>query len=196
MATALRSLNPKPPRDRRSASRRSARPNLGSPLPHHSAVVSPVRPLHRPIAPGPSAPRSITPRPATNIRQLPSQAPIPQWLRMLMRVQRGSTVITLILGAAALVVYSSAIFVQQQWSKDYQKLKSMQRSERQMIAAGEFLKNQIIQQAEQPGSGLVPKSSAHMLYLEPAPERSPVETQTNPVQMQSESAENEDLTGY
>jgi hypothetical protein len=115
---------------------------------------------------------------------------------MLIRVQRGSAVITLILGAAALVVYSSAIFVQQQWSKDYQKLKTMQRSERQMIAAGEFLKNQIIQQAEQPGSGLVPKTSSHMHYLEPAPERPVIESPVSPVQVEPEAANSEDPMGY
>ncbi len=103
-------------------------------------------------------------------------------------------IVAFILGAATLIVYSSAIFVQQQWSKDYQKLKTMQRSERQMIAAGEFLKNQIIQQAEQPGSGLVPKTSAHMLYVEPSADRPPVAVPANPV-VKSESAD-EDLTAY
>jgi uncharacterized protein HemX len=141
------------------------------------------------------AERSAVPSSSSSVRQLPTQPPLPLWLRLLIQAQRGSTLVVLILGAATLIVYSSAIFVQQQWSKDYQKLKTMQRSERQMIAAGEFLKNQIIQQAEQPGSGLVPKSSEHMIYLEPSADRPPVTLPANPV-VQSESASDGDPTAY
>lgn len=187
MATALRSLNPKPTRDRRRTARRRSHiqpvplsgPSRSAPAPRHPSIAQ----------------RSAVPSSSSSVRQLPTQPPLPLWLRLLIQAQRGSTVVVLILGAATLIVYSSAIFVQQQWSKDYQKLKTMQRSERQMIAAGEFLKNQIIQQAEQPGSGLVPKSSEHMIYLEPSADRPPLTLPANPI-VQSDSASDEDPTAY
>lgn len=195
MATALKSLNQKSIRDRRAAARRSAhlRPVPG---PARSAAISPTVPPLRSTAMSrrPGEPAAPSRSPAT-VRQLPTQRPFPLWLRLLIQAQRGSAIVALILGGATLIVYSSAIFVQQQWSKDYQKLKTMQRSERQMIAAGEFLKNQIIQQAEQPGSGLVPKSSANMIYLEPSADRPPVTLPANPI-VQSEPDSEEDPTAY
>ncbi len=193
MATALRSLNPKSTRDRRAAARRSAHLKPVSARPQ---AISPTsrQPLHHSGVAGRPAVTSTT-RSAAKVRQLPTQRPLPLWLRLLIQAQRGSAIVALVLGAATLIVYSSAIFVQQQWSKDYQKLKTMQRSERQMVAAGEFLKNQIIEQAERPGSGLVPKSSAHMIYLEPSADRPPVTPPTNPT-AEPEPASDEDLTAY
>ncbi len=84
-----------------------------------------------------------------------------------------------VLVTAALVVYGSTIYMQQNWSKGYNKLKSMQRSERQMIAAEGLIKEQLIQQAEQPEAGLVPRTSQHTVVLQIAPERVPVTA--NPV---------------
>lgn len=187
MATALRSLNPKPTRDRRgTATRRSHMQPVPLSGPSRSASV----PRHSNVAL-----RSVVPSASSSVRHLPAQPPLPLWLRLLIQAQRGSTIVVLILGVATLIIYSSAIFMQQQWSKDYQKLKTMQRSERQMIAAGEFLKNQIIQQAEQAGAGLVPKSSEHMIYLEPSADRPPVTLPANPV-VQSDSVSDEDPTAY
>lgn len=96
------------------------------------------------------------------------------WLRLLIQLQRGSVIVTFVLVTAALVVYGSTIYMQQHWSKGYNKLKTMQRNERTMIAAGELMKNQLIQQAEQPGSGLVPRTAAHTVVIEPQPPRAPV----------------------
>lgn len=110
-----------------------------------------------------------------NIQRLPERRPIPDWLRLLIRLQRGSVIVTFFLVTAALVVYGSTIYMQQLWSKEYRKLQTLQRSERQMIAAGSVLKNQIAQQAEQPGSGLVPQSPNSTILLKPAPERSGVQ---------------------
>jgi hypothetical protein len=116
------------------------------------------------------------------------------WLRLLMQLQRGSVIVTFVLVTAALVVYGSTIYMQQHWSKEYNKLKSMQRSERQMIAAGELMKNQLIQQAEQPGSGLVPRTAAHTLVVEPQPLRVPVNA--NPVVKVEPPAADSQPLGY
>jgi hypothetical protein len=113
---------------------------------------------------------------------------------LLIQLQRGSLIVTFILVTAALVVYGSTMYLQQLWSKEYRKLKTMQRSERQMLAAEGFLKNQIIQQAEQPGSGLVPKTPEHTIYLPSAPPRPapPV----NPIILKSEPSQGGEALGY
>lgn len=104
---------------------------------------------------------------------------MPTWLRLLIRLQHGSVIVAFVLVTAALIVYGSTIYMQQHWSKGYNKLKTMQRSERQMIAAEGLMKNQLIQQAEKSGSGLVPRTAEHTIVLEQAPERVPVTA--NPV---------------
>jgi len=167
MTSALKStqLKSKP---RRQAITRPQRSHLQTVYP---VAPTPVQPRQRP-KPHLAAVPNLPPRPA--VRQLPTHRPIPPWLRLLIQLQRGSVIVTFVLVTAALVVYGSTIYMQQHWSKEYRKLKTMQRSERQMIAAGELIKNQLIQQAEQPGSGLVPRTSEHTIVLEPAPARPPV----------------------
>ncbi|MBF2028118.1 MAG: hypothetical protein IGS48_15350 [Oscillatoriales cyanobacterium C42_A2020_001] len=172
MTTALRPTRPKP-KPRQQASRRPR---------SHLQTIAPVAPapLRHPIKKPPLAVVPNSPaRPP--VRQLPTRRPLPTWLRLLIQLQRGSVIVTFVLVTAALVVYGSTIYMQQHWSKEYRKLKTMQRSERQMIAAGELMKNQLIQQAEQPGSGLVPRTSEHTIVLEPSPSRARVAPTTPPV---------------
>ena len=172
MATALRT-QPKPmPRKQaaRSRSHLQAVPSAHPAQPRRTAPTSPNLP--QPKRHG----RSAT---APGVRALPTRRPMPIWLRLLIQLQRGSVVVAFVLVTAALVVYGSTIYMQQHWSKEYRKLKGLERSERQMIAAEGLIKNQLIQQAEKPGSGLVPRTTEHTLVLEPAPERVPVTA--NPV---------------
>ncbi len=109
---------------------------------------------------------------APTLYSFPSTTTIPSWLRVLLQTHRASIVVAFVLVIAALVVYGSTVYTQQLWSKEYRKLKTLQRSERQFLAAGELIKNQITQQAEQPGSGLVARSTSNMIFLKPAPLRS------------------------
>lgn len=171
MATALKTTQP------RSGPRNQA---TRSPRRSHLQVVQPA-PLPRQRQR--SAPAmSVVSDPAMppGVRKFPTRRPFPLWLRLLIQLQHGSVVVAFVLVTAALVVYGSTIFMQQHWSKDYRKLKNLERSERQMISAEGLMKNQLIQQAEQPGSGLVPRTSAHTIILDPAPERS-VPVTANPV---------------
>ncbi len=149
-------------------------PSSGS-LSRGTAVAA-IHPRQNPtLTPLPTATRSSS---RSSVRQLPTHRPLPLWLRWLVRVQRGSMVVTFVLAIAALVVYSSTVYTQNLWSKEYRKLKTLQRSERQLVAAGEVLKNQLAQQAERPGSGLVPKSPDSSLYLPPSPPRPLLDTAT------------------
>lgn len=149
----------------RSTSRPSRRQQAARQRSHLQPVNSSM--ARPPLTVVPAAPND-------RVRQLPTRRSLPMWLRLLIQLQRGSLVVTFILVTAALVLYGSTIYMQQHWSKEYRKLKTMQRSERQMVTAKELMKNQLIQQAEQPGSGLVPRTTDHTIFLEPAPDRVPV----------------------
>jgi len=160
MATALRSQRPTP-RDSRSdrfTNRQAPRRNPPLQPIQVATSVGNSQSFQSPLAAVPAAPAQSA------IRKLPTARPVPNWLRLLIQAQRGSLIVTFALVIATLIVYGGTVYMQQLWSKEYRKLKTMQRSERQMLAASEVLKNQIIQQAESPNSGLVAKSPQHTLF--------------------------------
>jgi hypothetical protein len=100
-----------------------------------------------------------------------SQRPKPIWLSSLLFLQRSSDLITFVLVAATLSLYSLTVYTQQQWSQSFRDLEKMQREERQLTAANEDMKNHLAQQAERPGTGLVPPTQASKIVLQPAPQR-------------------------
>ncbi len=192
MATALRSQRPTP-RDSRSdrfTNRQAPKRNVHlQPVPAGATSMS-----NRPSFKPPLA--TVLPTPAQSaVRKLPTARPVPNWLRLLMQAQRGSLIVTFALIVTTLVVYGGTVYMQQLWSKEYRKLKTMQRSERQMLAASEVLKNQIIQQAESPNSGLVAKTPQHTLIVESAPIRT-VKPAAIPVVIKAEASATVPPLGY
>lgn len=136
MATALRSQRPTPgdSRSERFTNRQA---------PHRTAHLQPVNGStsvrNSQSSKPPLAVVSLTPAPSA-VRKLPTASPVPNWLRLLIQAQRGSLIVTFALVIATLMVYGGTVYMQQLWSKEYRKLKTMQRSERQMLAASEVLK--------------------------------------------------------
>jgi hypothetical protein len=163
--------------DQKSANEKSLKPAGKRPTGKKTAASKPTanKPARNKLTPPSKASRSQRAKQLSQanaaVRQLPVQTPLPSGLRLLMFFQKSSLALTFVLVTAALFVYSTTMYTQQLWSKEYSKLKHMQRSERQMLTANEILKNQIIRQAEQPGAGLVPKGSENTIYLTPAPDR-------------------------
>lgn len=174
MSTAFRSTthSRRPPSTRRS------------PL---AAVPSPSRPVRRAPQSASSSLRAVPSAigrttanskssSAKTVRQLPSSRSFPLWLRVLIQAQRGSLVIAFVLVVATLMVYGSTVYTQQLWSKEYRKLKTLQRNEQEMTATNASMENQLALQAEKPGSGLVPQTPDSTLFLQPAPQRKPLVT--------------------
>jgi len=95
----------------------------------------------------------------------------PNWLRMLIGLERCVSVVTIALGAATVTVYGLTVSSGQQWSRDYNSLQSLQRYERQLRVANEVLKNQMAEQAENPDTGLVPQNPTNTIFIPPASER-------------------------
>ncbi|MGQ4647663.1 hypothetical protein [Lyngbya aestuarii] len=100
-----------------------------------------------------------------------SQQPTPLWLRSLIFLQRSSELASLVLVGTTLTVYSWTVYTQQQWTREYSKLQTLQRHERHMTTANEVLKNQLAQQAESPATGLVNPTPDNTIFLQPAKER-------------------------
>ncbi|NET58289.1 MAG: hypothetical protein F6K47_19665 [Symploca sp. SIO2E6] len=103
----------------------------------------------------------------------PSRQTAPMWLQVLLFLQRGSDIIAFLLVGSTLTIYSWTVYNQQQWAKEYRKLETLQRNERELTKTNEVMKNQLAQQAESPATGLINPTQANTIILPPAPERQP-----------------------
>lgn len=149
--------------------------------PGHLAIaqgsVAPVRSRHQrqQLTPQPHFsqpipfPVSTTPK---TVNPFPVERSRPAWLQGLMVFQQSFTLITLSLSVATLAVYSWTVYSQQLWGKEYDRLETLQRNERQLMTANEALKNQMAEQAETTESGLILPNSENTIFLQSAPSRS------------------------
>lgn len=96
----------------------------------------------------------------------------PFWLRSLVKAQTVSSVMTFLLVAAALFIYGSTVYSQQQWGTSFRKLENLRRLERKLLGANETLKTDLARQAEDPANGLVPPNVDKIIFLEPVPVKS------------------------
>jgi hypothetical protein len=151
---------------------RRPRPYRGSTLPnlqstHPQVSQTAVR------RPGATNPFDLPPqvRSTPVVRTLPQPQPLPTWLKLLMRVQKGSTVMTFLLMGTVLAVYGWTVVTQQRWGHEYRRWGALQKHEQQLMATNEVLKNQMAQQAENPKAGLVAPDPSSMIFLTPAAPR-------------------------
>lgn len=101
----------------------------------------------------------------------------PIWLSPLLFIQRSSDIVTFVLVASTLCLYSWTVYTQQQWSQEYRKLENLQRDERHLTTTNAVIKDQLAKLAEKPATGLVSPSPANTIFLTPAPQR---QARTNP----------------
>lgn len=90
---------------------------------------------------------------------------IPASLRSLLILQKTSSVVVFILMAAALSIYAWIVYSQQLWSKEYKKLETLQRDERQLTSTNETIKNQAAKEAEKQEFGLVPLTPDKNIFV-------------------------------
>jgi len=135
-----------------------------------SAVSNSSKPLSGKTKTGAGRDRQVTtikPRVQSVQTSLRSH-PVPMWCLRLRFWQRRVGIATSMLIAGTLVTYSSTVYLQQQWSKEYRKLENLQRQERQLTATNEMLKNQLAVEAEQPSIQLSPPNPADTIILQAA----------------------------
>ena len=105
------------------------------------------------------------------VKKMASARRLPLWLRLPVRIASVSSVLTSIVGVAVLAIYGTAVYSQQEWSKQYGKLEQLRREERQLIAKNEMLKKNSGDNAEAPESGLKYPASGNFIRLPASPPR-------------------------
>ena len=108
------------------------------------------------------------------LQPLPNRVPVPQWLQLMKQTERLSLVVASVLASGAIVTYGWAMYSQQQWGQEYRQLEKLRRNERQLTTNGEMMKNNIARTSDPKQYGLVPRSSAHIVVMPPAPPRPPL----------------------
>jgi hypothetical protein len=135
----------------------------------------------------PATPRQVAALPKMpNVTRLPNATKTPFWLRSLLKLHQGSMIVTFVLISSALTLYGWTVYSQQLWSQQYEKLMTLQRTERGMTAYGEVMKNNLAQQAQHAESNLVAQSPSNTIFLQPAPQRPAKTAATNTSQQESE----------
>lgn len=102
---------------------------------------------------------------------LPKQPRLPFGLRLLHRVQQGSTVLTGLLVTGALVVYGSSVYLDRSTNQAMVQLNALQSESQQLTTANESIKQSLAEQAVQEDSGLAPYQPGDMLFVKPEPRR-------------------------
>jgi hypothetical protein len=111
------------------------------------------------------------------VRPMPQPRPLPAWVRLLLRLQKASSLMTFLLMGSVLALYGWTVFTQQRWGHEYRRWEALQKHEQQLMATNEVLKNQMAQQAEDPKVGLVAPNPSTMIFLPPAPLRPAVQVE-------------------
>ncbi|MBE9176740.1 hypothetical protein IQ225_18045 [Synechocystis salina LEGE 06155] len=99
---------------------------------------------------------------------------LPTSLQVLLRFQQATSCLTLGVVATVLGVYGWTVYTPTLWSKEYQQLKALQQTERQLITNTEAIKHQLAQEADRPDSGLVKANPNQNIFL-------PAQTSSTPV---------------
>ncbi len=105
---------------------------------------------------------------SAEVRFLRSQ-PLPPKVQFLLLLQKGSSLLTFCLIGFALTAYAWTVYMPSLWSKEYQKLETLQRNERHLTTSNETLKNQLARKAERPESGLAQPHPSQALFLSRKP---------------------------
>ena len=81
----------------------------------------------------------------------------PQRLQRLAIAQRGVCLMTVTLVGLALGLYGQSVYQQRQWGQAYERLEDLKKIEQQGMTFNEVMKNNLAEQAEQPGSSMQPR---------------------------------------
>ncbi len=88
------------------------------------------------------------------IKQRKSQS-LPLWLKILLFTKNISSVVCWFSVALALIMYSMTVYAPELWTQKYNKLRNLQKRERQFTLGDETVKNQLANTASQVDSGFI-----------------------------------------
>ena len=118
-----------------------------------------------------SASDSITPAVFSRSVSSLGKPKLPFGLKLLNRIQHGSTVVTSVLITGALVLYGSSVYVDRSANRTMSELNRLQSDSQQLTAANEAIKQSMAEQAMSEGSGLEPYEAGDVLFVSPQPMR-------------------------
>jgi hypothetical protein len=151
---------------------RMSKPLSGIQVPRSSRARSTSPSRGSSIGPRPSSEKPFKARDSkTTLRAMPSQMPVPGWLRLLKKTEKASLVLALGLVTSAVATYGWAVYSQHQWGKSFNHLNTLRRDERQFLKSTELMKNDIARHNDPKQYGLVPRNSDHIVVIPPAPLR-------------------------
>ena len=104
-------------------------------------------------------------QPQTTPLITPPQQQLPTALQVLLGFQQTTSLVTLAIVGVVLGIYGWTVYTPLLWSKEYQQLKALQKTERQLVANTEAIKHQLAQEADRPNSGLVKASPDQDIFL-------------------------------
>jgi hypothetical protein len=142
--------------------------------PTPTATTIERRPAEVPLAAQPSSSIETVGASTTvkqQVRQLPRNNTVPNWLKSLLVVQRGSLIVFCSILVLSSIAYVCTVYTQSAWKTQHGQLKRLQKHERQQGVMTENLKNQMAIVAEQPDSGLVSPSPDRVIIVPKAPQR-------------------------
>lgn len=115
--------------------------------------------------------KRVTVDPETRALVLPDKPSLPVGLRLLNRVQQGSTVLTSVLVTGALLVYGSTVYLDKSTNRALAQLDALQGESQELTSANESIKQSLAEQAIREDSGLKPTEPGDVLFLAPMPRR-------------------------
>lgn len=108
---------------------------------------------------------------------------LPWRLRLLNRVQQGSTIVTGLLFTGALIAYGSTVYIDKSTGRALLQLDALQSESQQLTSANEAIKQSLAEQAALPDSGLEPYDPGDALFLSPEPQRETNAVEQTPAKM-------------
>jgi hypothetical protein len=99
------------------------------------------------------------------------QRSVPAWLRSLLTLQRGATLMFGLVFGLSAIGYGYTVYTQDVWKQQHRQLKQLQNQERQQGVMTENLNHQLAIAAEQPKNNLLPPDPKQIVFITSAPLR-------------------------
>lgn len=122
----------------------------------------------------------------SQIRPLPPPQAPPVWLKSLLTMQKGATVLFGVVFGLSSIVYGYTIQAQGTWRSQHGEWHRLENQGRQQSVINENIKQGLAKTAQDPKSGFVEPKPENTVYILPAPQRlakpvPPAQVQTTPV---------------
>lgn len=79
----------------------------------------------------------------------------PIWLKTLFVLEKSTSVACFLVVGSMLTLYGMTVYAPQLWTQQFNKLKQLQKNERQMTSTNEVVKEDLVKQADKSDTGLV-----------------------------------------